>query len=108
MLKRGLRSPRVLTLLSAPHLEERPRMPRAVLCRALGPPEDLVLAELPRRALAAGEARVAIAASGINFPDTLTILGKYQHKPPLPFIPGVESAGTIIEIAPDAGAWRVG
>jgi NADPH:quinone reductase len=83
-------------------------MPRAVLCRRLGPPEDLVLAELPRRALAPGEARVAIAASSINFPDTLTILGKYQHKPPLPFVPGVESAGTIVELAGDAEPWRVG
>jgi NADPH:quinone reductase len=83
-------------------------MPRAVLCRTLGPPEDLVLAEVPRRALAPGEARVAIAASGINFPDTLTILGKYQHKPPLPFIPGVESAGTVVAVAADAGPWRMG
>jgi NADPH:quinone reductase len=83
-------------------------MPRAVMCRTLGPPEDLVLADLPQPALAAGEVRVAIAASGINFPDTLTILGKYQHKPPLPFIPGVESAGTIVEVAGDVGPWRVG
>jgi NADPH2:quinone reductase len=63
---------------------------------------------MPRRELAPGEARVAIAAAGINFPDTLTILGKYQHKPPLPFVPGVESAGTIVEVAVDAGPWRVG
>jgi NADPH:quinone reductase len=83
-------------------------MPRAVLCRTLGPPEALVLAELPRATLAAGEVRIAIAAAGINFPDTLTILGKYQHKPPLPFIPGVESAGTIVEVAGDVGRWRVG
>ncbi|HEV2546240.1 MAG TPA: NADPH:quinone oxidoreductase family protein [Stellaceae bacterium] len=83
-------------------------MPRAVLCRRLGPPEDLVLAEMPRRALAPGEVRIAIAASGINFPDTLAILGKYQHKPPLPFTPGVESAGTIVEVARDPGLWRVG
>lgn len=83
-------------------------MPRAVLCRTLGPPEALVLADLPRATLAAGEVRIAIAAAGINFPDTLTILGKYQHKPPLPFIPGVESAGTIVEVAGDVGRWRVG
>ena len=83
-------------------------MPRAVLCQRLGPPEDLVLAEMPRQALAPGEVRVAVAAAGINFPDTLTILGKYQHKPPLPFVPGVESAGTIVELAGDAGRWRVG
>jgi len=83
-------------------------MPRAVLCRTLGPPEALVLADLPRATLPAGQVRIAIAAAGINFPDTLTILGKYQHKPPLPFIPGVESAGTIVEAAGDVGPWRVG
>jgi NADPH:quinone reductase len=83
-------------------------MPRTVLCQKLGPPEDLVLTEMPRHKLAPGEVRVAIAAAGINFPDTLTILGKYQHKPPLPFVPGVESAGTIVEVAGDAGPWRVG
>jgi NADPH:quinone reductase len=83
-------------------------MPRAVLCRTLGPPEELVLTEMPRRSLSPGEVRVAIAASGINFPDTLTILGKYQHKPPLPFIPGVESAGTVVEVAAEAAPWRVG
>src|SRR5689334_14559386 len=108
MLKRGLRSPRVLTLLSAAAPQERPQMPRAVLCRTLGPPEELVLTEMPRRSLSPGEVRVAIAASGINFPDTLTILGKYQHKPPLPFIPGVESAGTVVEVAAEAAPWRVG
>ena len=83
-------------------------MSRAVLCRTLGPPEDLILTDVPRQALAPGEVLVAIAASGINFPDTLTILGKYQHKPPLPFIPGVESAGTIVEVAADAAPWRAG
>ena len=84
-------------------------MPRAVLCRDLGPPESLSLEELPSASLGAGEVRVKLEASGINFPDTLTIFGKYQHKPPLPFIPGVESAGIITELAPDvAPPWQVG
>jgi len=83
-------------------------MPRAVLCRELGPPERLSLEDLPPAALGPGAARVRLYASGINFPDTLTILGKYQHKPPLPFIPGVESAGIIAELAGDVAGWRVG
>lgn len=83
-------------------------MPRAVLCRALGPPERLRVEDLPAAPLGPGEARVRLRASGINFPDTLTILGKYQHKPPLPFIPGVESAGTIAELAGGVAGWRVG
>ncbi|MGO8918308.1 MAG: NADPH:quinone oxidoreductase family protein [Stellaceae bacterium] len=83
-------------------------MPLAVLCRALGPPERLSLEDLPPAPLAAGEARVRLHACGINFPDILTIQGKYQHRPDLPFTPGVESAGTIAELAPDVAAWRVG
>ena len=83
-------------------------MPRAVLCRALGPPEGLSLEELPPAPLGPGQARVRLAACGVNFPDTLIIRGLYQHRPELPFIPGVESAGTITELAPDVGSWRVG
>jgi NADPH2:quinone reductase len=83
-------------------------MPLAVLCRALGPPETLRLEDLPPAPLGPGEARIALRAAGINFPDTLTILGRYQHKPPLPFTPGVESAGVIAELAPDVTGWRVG
>ena len=83
-------------------------MPLAVICRALGPPERLSLEEVTLPPLGPGDARVRLRACGINFPDTLTILGKYQHKPDLPFIPGVESAGVIAELAPDVAGWRVG
>jgi NADPH:quinone reductase len=82
-------------------------MPNAVLCRKLGPPEGLAFEDLPRTPLRPGEVRVRLQACGVNFPDTLIIAGKYQYKPPLPFIPGVESAGTIIERAPDAGRFRL-
>lgn len=83
-------------------------MPRAVLCRTLGPPEMLSFEELPPAPLGPGEARVELAACGINFPDTLIIRGLYQHRPELPFVPGVESAGTIVELAPGVSGWRVG
>jgi NADPH:quinone reductase len=83
-------------------------MPQAVLCRALGPPHSLRLEEVPSLPLGPGEVRVRLQASGVNFPDTLTILGKYHHKPTLPFIPGVESAGIVTELAPDLRGWSVG
>ncbi|HWI25341.1 MAG TPA: NADPH:quinone oxidoreductase family protein [Stellaceae bacterium] len=83
-------------------------MPHAVLCRALGPPERLDFADLPPAPVGPGEARVRLEACGINFPDTLIIAGKYQHRPELPFIPGVESAGVITELGPGCGEWRVG
>lgn len=81
---------------------------RAMLCRRLGPPDGLELTALPRRALRPGEVRVAVHASGVNFPDLLQIAGEYQHKPPLPFVPGFEAAGEIVEIAADVAGWRVG
>lgn len=49
---------------------------------------------------AAGEARIAIAACGLNFADLLMQDGRYQERPPLPFIPGLEIAGTVIDLGP--------
>src|ERR1700753_3108647 len=73
-------------------------MPKAVVCRALGPPESLLLEEFASLPLAPGQVRVAIRAAGINFPDILMAAGEYQLKPPLPFTPGVEAAGDVIEV----------
>src|SRR5689334_11940102 len=74
-------------------------MPRAVVCRELGPPEQLKLEDVPRAALVQGQVRVAIHAAGLNFPDILMAAGEYQLKPPLPFTPGMEAAGEVIEVA---------
>jgi NADPH2:quinone reductase len=74
-------------------------MPRAVVCRELGPPEKLRLESFASTPLAPGQVRVAIHAAGINFPDILMAAGEYQLKPELPFIPGMEAAGEVIEIA---------
>ena len=71
---------------------------KAVICRALGPPERLQLETLPPSPLAGGEVRVAIRAAGINFPDILMAAGEYQLKPELPFTPGMEAAGDVVEV----------
>jgi NADPH:quinone reductase len=73
-------------------------MPKAVVCRELGPPESLRLESFTSAPLAQGQVRVAIHAAGINFPDILMTAGEYQLKPPLPFTPGVEAAGDVVEI----------
>src|SRR5262249_54100160 len=70
---------------------------RAIVCEALGPPERL--RGLPCLPLAPGTVRVAVRAAGVNFPDVLMIEGRYQHRPALPFVPGLEVAGTVTEIA---------
>jgi NADPH:quinone reductase len=73
-------------------------MPKAVVCRELGPPERLHLETFASAPLRPGQVRVAIHAAGINFPDILMAAGEYQLKPELPFTPGVEAAGEVIEV----------
>jgi NADPH2:quinone reductase len=78
-------------------------MPKAVVCRELGPPERLRLETFASAPLGQGQVRVAIHAAGINFPDILMAAGEYQLKPELPFTPGVEAAGEVIEVDGAAG-----
>jgi NADPH2:quinone reductase len=74
-------------------------MPKAVVCRELGPPETLRLESFSSVPLAPGQVRVAIRAAGINFPDILMAAGEYQLKPELPFTPGMEAAGDVVEVS---------
>ena len=83
-------------------------MPKAIICRELGPPEGLRLETFASAPLAQGQVRVAIHAAGINFPDILMAAGEYQLKPPLPFTPGVEAAGEVIEVDSAADSVAVG
>jgi NADPH2:quinone reductase len=83
-------------------------MPKAVVCRELGPPERLRLETFASAPLAAGQVRVAVHAAGINFPDILMAAGEYQLKPELPFTPGVEAAGEVIEVAANVAGVAVG
>lgn len=73
-------------------------MPKKVVCRQLGPPEQLRLEQFASMPLAPGQVRVAVHAAGINFPDVLMAAGEYQLKPELPFTPGMEAAGEVIEV----------
>jgi NADPH2:quinone reductase len=83
-------------------------MPKAIVCRELGPPESLHLESFASTPLVAEQVRVAVRAAGINFPDILMAAGEYQLKPPLPFTPGVEAAGDVIEVAKGADGFAVG
>jgi NADPH:quinone reductase len=71
---------------------------KAIQCVQWGPPEDLVLSELPSAEPAAGEVKIRVRAAGVNFPDVLMVQKKYQVQPPLPFTPGAELAGEIIAV----------
>ena len=83
-------------------------MPKAVICRELGPPERLLLETFASKPLIAGQVRVAVRAAGINFPDILMAAGEYQLKPELPFTPGMEAAGDVVEVESTAKGVSVG
>ena len=68
---------------------------RAVLCKAFGPPESLVVEEVPSPQPGPGEVVISVKAASVNFPDVLIIQDKYQVKPPLPFSPGSEVSGFV-------------
>jgi len=68
---------------------------KAVLCKAFGPAETLVLEEVASPEPKKNEVLLQVHAAGVNFPDTLIIEGKYQFKPPFPFSPGGEAAGVV-------------
>ncbi len=71
---------------------------RAVVARNYGPPESLSLEDWPVQAPMADEVRVRVHSVGITFADVLVAAGKHQQKPPLPFVPGSEFSGEIIEV----------
>ena len=82
---------------------------KAIVCRAIA--EDIGTLTLEERALPVlkpNEARVRIRAAAVNFPDILTVQGKYQHKPELPFTPGTEAAGDVIAVGERVANVKVG
>jgi NADPH2:quinone reductase len=81
---------------------------RALVCRQLGPPGVLERRRLRARRLASGDVRVAITAAGVNLVDALQIAGRHQGKPALPFVPGLESCGTVIEVGDGVDTPTVG
>ena len=81
---------------------------KAVLCKQFGPPDSLVVEDLPSPRAGPGEAVISVKAASLNFPDVLIIQNKYQFKPPLPFSPGSELAGVVKEIGPGVQGWRPG
>ena len=79
-----------------------------MLCKAWGPPESLILEDIPAYHAGPGKVVVSVKACGVNFPDTLIIQNKYQFKPPLPFAPGGEVSGIVKEVGDGVGNVKVG
>ena len=81
---------------------------KAVLCREYGPPETLVVEDVPSPVPGPGEVVVSMHAASVNFPDVLIIQNKYQVKPPLPFSPGSELSGVVKEVGAGVTGFKPG
>jgi NADPH2:quinone reductase len=68
---------------------------KAIVCEQFGPVGDLRVVERDSAALGPGDVRVAVTACGVNYVDGLFVQGKYQIKPPVPFVPGMEVVGRV-------------
>src|SRR5678815_3013137 len=81
---------------------------KALLSKAVGGPETLVLEDVPSPTAKPGGAVVSVKAVGVNYPDVLIIEDKYQFKPPRPFAPGGEIAGEVEAIGEGVEGWKAG
>jgi NADPH2:quinone reductase len=81
---------------------------RRVVCRAVGPVEQLVVEEQEGLTAREGQVVVDVEAAGVNFVDALFVQGQYQIKPPTPFTPGSEIAGVVSALGPGVEGVAVG
>ena len=81
---------------------------KALVAHEFGPVDGLKVEDRPAPAPGPNEVLIDVAAAAINFPDVLVISGRYQIKPPLPFIPGKELAGTVTAVGPGVNEIKAG
>ena len=81
---------------------------KALQCVELGGPEKLVVNDVADPEIADDHIIIEVKSASVNFPDVLMIQGLYQFQPPLPFIPGGESAGVVIEIGNGVEGFNIG
>ena len=81
---------------------------RAVVCDRLGDPSVLKIEERPIPEPGPTDIVIRVGAAAVNFPDVLTVSGDYQHKPELPFVPGMEGAGTVHAVGAERTDWKPG
>ena len=81
---------------------------RKVVCQEFAPLDRLVIEEAPDLEPGPGQVVVDIEAAGANFVDALLVQGLYQIKPPLPFTPGMQVAGTVSSVGAGVTGVAVG
>jgi NADPH:quinone reductase len=77
---------------------------KAIVVREYGDPEVLKLEDVPRPEPGPGQALVRVRAAGVNPADTYARSGKYANKPPLPYTPGTDGAGTVEAVGAGVGS----
>jgi NADPH2:quinone reductase len=81
---------------------------KALVAHQFGPVEGLRVEEFSSPKPSENQVLIDVAAAAINFPDVLVIAGRYQIKPPLPFVPGKELAGTVLDVGPGVRNLKAG
>jgi NADPH2:quinone reductase len=81
---------------------------KAMICRSLDEQARLELQEVPPPQLEPGGVRIAVAAAGLNFADTLMLAGRYQERLQPPFTPGMEVAGRVAEVGAEVAGLKPG
>ena len=81
---------------------------RVVVCRELGPLDGVVVEERPEPSPGRGQVVVAVRAAGVNYVDGLICQGRYQMKPPTPYVPGGEIAGDVVAVGEGVDGVAVG
>jgi NADPH2:quinone reductase len=81
---------------------------RALVCNAYGLIDDLKIEDVPIPEPKAGEVLVRVGAAGVSFAAMLGVQGKHQNKPPLPYVPGNELAGHVMQLGPGVTNVAVG
>ena len=71
---------------------------RAVICRAWGEIETLKVEDVAPPTPGRGQVLIDVKATGVNYADAIMVAGRYQTKPPLPFSPGLETAGVVAAV----------
>lgn len=81
---------------------------KALLSRTPGGPDSLTLERIDPPVPGPGEVVLRVVACGVNYPDLLLIQDRYQIRPPRPFAPGSEVAGSIAAIGPEVSGLAIG
>jgi NADPH2:quinone reductase len=81
---------------------------KALLCSSFGSPEALEVKDVPPPVPGPGQVAIDVRASALNFPDALMVQGRYQIRPALPFVPGLEAAGVVAAIGEGVAGLSVG